>query len=108
MRFTKSIILVLGFAGLALAENYSGKLVDANCKPPANATKGAELPDSCAVNSSTKVFAIQTAEGQIYRLDAAGNAKAAAAVKAEPGKTTVNVSGSIDGQMLKVESLDAR
>ena len=106
---TKSAILVLASAGLMLAENYTGKLVDGNCKPSSSTgVKGGELPDSCNVTSSTKVFAIQTPDGQIYRLDAAGNAKAAAAVKTDPSKTNVTVSGSLDGQMLKVQSIDAR
>lgn len=101
-------LILLGSAGLMLAESWSGKLVDGNCKPSPEATKGGPLPDSCAVSASTKVFAIQTADGQIYRLDSAGNAKAAAALKADASKTEVTVSGSLNGQMVKVESIDIK
>jgi len=52
------------------------------------------------------VFAVQTADGKVFRLDNAGNMKAAAALKNDPGKTSVTVSGSLDGQTVKVDSID--
>jgi len=52
------------------------------------------------------VFAIQTADGKVFRLDNPGNMKAAAALKEDPSKTNVTVSGSLDGQLVKVERID--
>jgi hypothetical protein len=89
-----------------LAENWSGTLIDANCKPANAEAKG--LPNSCAATSTTKVFAIETPDGKVYKLDAAGNAKAAAAVRSNENKTSVTVSGSMDGQMVKVDSIDLK
>jgi hypothetical protein len=41
-------------------------------------------------------------------LDATGNSKAMAAMKEDTAKTNVTVSGSLDGQTLKVESIEIR
>jgi hypothetical protein len=102
---TKVGIIALATAALGLAESWTGKLIDGNCKPEPNASK--ESPSaSCAPTASTKVFAIQTADGKVFRLDNAGNMKAAAALKNDPSKTSVTVSGSLDGQMVKVDSID--
>jgi hypothetical protein len=101
-RIMKLGIIVLATAALGLAENWTGKLIDANCKPDPNSSS----QNSCAPTPSTKVFAIQTADGKVFRLDNAGNTKAAAALKQDPTKTGVTVSGSLDGQMVKVDSID--
>ena len=103
-RLIKTGLFVCATAGLMLAESWSGKLVDANCKPDANSPNSAAA--TCAPTPETKVFGIQTPDGKVYRLDSAGNAKAADAVKSDPTKTTVKVSGSMDGQMVKVDSID--
>jgi hypothetical protein len=102
-RITKSAMILFASAGLMLAESWSGKLIDANCKPDAK-----DPSATCAPTQSTRVFAVQTADGKVYRLDNSGNAKAAEAVKNDPSKTNVTVSGSLDGQMVKVESIDLR
>lgn len=111
-RVMKAAMILMGSAGLLLAESWTGTLMDATCKPEVNPdgnSKGA-LPSSCAATSATKVFAIQTADGKIFRLDSAGNTKAAEVVKnSDPTKTsTVTISGSLDGQMVKVESIDSK
>ncbi len=93
-------------AGLALAESFSGKLIDANCKPSANPS--ADQSATCAPTPSTKVFAIQTPDGKVYRLDNSGNMKAAEKIKSDPTKTDATVNGSLEGQMVKVESIDLR
>jgi hypothetical protein len=98
-------IIVLAAAALGLADSWSGKLIDANCKPDPNSSSKDSSP-SCAPTPSTRVFAIQTADGKVFRLDNAGNTKAAAALKEDPTKTSVTVSGSLDGQMVKVDSID--
>lgn len=93
-------------AALGFAESYSGKLIDANCKAPAEQKEGPL--SSCAPTRTTTVFSVQTADGKTYRLDATGNSKAMAAMKENPEKTNVTVSGSLDGQTLKVESIEIR
>ncbi len=108
-RMFKGALILFASAGFLLAESWTGKLIDANCSAASNnsnSSSSSKLPESCTPTPSTKVFAIQTPDGKIYRLDSAGNAKAAEQVKSNPGKTDVTVSGSLNGQMVKVESVE--
>ncbi len=109
-RFMQIALILCATATLGLAETWTGKLIDANCKTqastPANPETGAA--SSCTPTASTKDFAIQTADGKVYKLDKSGNSKAAAARKSDPTKTEITVSGSLQGEMVKVDSLDLR
>jgi len=105
--------MVLVFSGFALAENFTGKLIDASCH---SQEKGAKPCDATATTSS---FAVNVG-GQVYNLDAAGNSKAAEALKnradrsADPAKpaagSAVNatITGTMEGQTIKVESIDVK
>jgi hypothetical protein len=99
-------VLFLGSA-LCLAETYSGRVVDAACKARA-AQPGTPQNSPCEPTASTVSFGIETQDGKVLNLDSTGNAKAAEAVKANAGKTGLQatVTGSMDGQTLKVESID--
>jgi len=99
-------IIALATSVLALAESWTGRLIDATCKQDPNTSSRDGSSASCAPTSTTKVFAIQTADGKVFRLDNPGNMKAAAALKEDPSKTNVTVSGSLDGQLVKVERID--
>lgn len=104
MRALAKAGILLGMAASFLfAESYSGKLIDANCRPDPSKKEA-----SCAPTQTTTSFAVETSDGKIYRLDSSGNSKAMAAMKQNPGSSNVTVSGSLDGQTLKVESLDLR
>src|SRR5579863_4757907 len=105
--FTKLGIVLCLTAVLGLAESFSGKLIDANCKAPADQKDNGPL-SSCAPTRTTTLFSVQTTDGKTYRLDATGNSKAMAAMKEDSSKTNVTVSGSLDGQTLKVESIEIR
>lgn len=108
-------LLCVGSA-LCLADSWTGKLVDATCmdrqqsaNQPNNPEQQAQLAATCAPRMSTTTFGIQLPNGQIYKLDTEGNAKAAEAFKTahhtdEPMEATV--SGSLEGQTVKVESID--
>ena len=50
--------------------------------------------------------AVKTSSGKIYRLDDQGNARIAAALRSDPDRTNVTVSGKIEGQTITVESID--
>ena len=99
----KAGILLSLAASFAFAESFSGKLIDANCKPDPSKKEA-----SCAPTQTTSAFAVETPDGKVYRLDSSGNSKAMAAIKQNPASTTVTVSGSLEGQTLKVDSLDLR
>ena len=111
-RLTILLAMVLAFTGLALAENFNGKLIDAACYAQ---EKGAKPCDATATTSS---FAVNVG-GQVYNLDAAGNSKAAEALKsradrsADPskatsGEVTARITGTMDGQTIKVQSIEVR
>jgi hypothetical protein len=97
-------------ATAAFAETWSGKLVDAAC---ADQQKTA----ACAPTTSTTAFAIKAA-GKMLKLDDAGNAKAADALKARENsanrskdpnaETTATVKGTLSGDVIQVESIAIR
>jgi hypothetical protein len=115
MKTVAKLGLALGaFAAMSYAESWTGKLLDATChersqQNPAESKQKSGL-ESCDASASTTSFAIQTADGKVYKLDASGNAKASTALKGNPdNKTpTATISGSMDGQMVKVESISVR
>jgi hypothetical protein len=115
MRTIAKLGLALGmFAAIGYAENWTGKLIDASCNDrsqqnPADAKQNSDLA-SCAATASTTSFAIQTSDGKIYKLDASGNAKASTALKGNPDNknATATVSGTMDGQTVKVDSISVK
>src|SRR6476661_2423349 len=62
------------FSGLALAEDWTGRLLDASCYDQNKTAK------PCDATSTTTAFVLDV-NGKIYKLDATGNAKAAEAIK---------------------------
>ena len=115
MRTIAKLGLALGmFAAVGYAENWTGKLIDASCNDrsqqnPAESKQNSDLA-SCAATASTTSFAIQTSDGKIYKLDASGNAKASTALKGNPDNknATATVSGTMDGQTVKVDSISVK
>jgi len=120
MKTLIKLTTLLGLAAsLSFADNWTGKLIDASCHdrnaPPAAAPGGApkaepgKATESCAPTATTTSFALQTADGKVMKLDASGNSKAAAAVKSDASKAgSVSVSGEMQGQNIKVDSIDFR
>ena len=107
-------VLCLGSV-LCLAETYSGRVVDAACKAQAapaapGAQPGSQQANACEPSASTVSFGIEMQDGKVLKLDSAGNSKAAEAVKGNAGKTGLQatVTGSMEGQTLKVESIDIK
>ncbi len=99
------------FAALALAEDYSGRLIDASCY---NQHKSAA---TCDPTASTSSFGILVS-GKVMKFDSAGNEKAAAALKSRADRSanpnspasaevTAKVTGTMEGDdTIKVESID--
>jgi hypothetical protein len=97
------------FSTLAFAEDYSGKLIDATCHE--------QKKTACDATSTTSSFAIDVS-GKVYKLDAAGNSKAAAAIKnradrADPAKpqssaVMAKVSGKESGGTIQVEEIEVQ
>jgi len=108
-------LVLTGFAVLSYGDTWSGKLLDAACvaksqrNPDRNSTKTGN-PPTCAASKSTGAFALQTSNGKVYKLDLAGNSKAATAVRGNPDNASpeADVSGARVGEILKVDSISVR
>jgi hypothetical protein len=103
---------IVVFAGLSLADTFSGKLIDATC------VAQQQPAASCSATASTTAYAIDVS-GKIYKLDDTGNAKAADALKnqanresnpnsTEKSATMARVKGTLEGDVIKVESIEVR
>jgi hypothetical protein len=115
-------VLCLG-SMLCLAETWTGKLVDANCKDqskegaapssPSTPSK-TEMSSTCAPTRSTTAYGVEMSDGRVLKLDSTGNAKASEAMKAnarsasgsKSGAVVVTVTGSLDGHTVKVDTID--
>ena len=105
------ITLAAGFSALALADSFSGNLLDAGCYEKQKAAA------SCEATATTTAFALDVS-GKVYKLDGAGNTKASAALKnradrADPGKTQspivmAKVDGMDKGGTIAVENIDVQ
>ena len=115
---TKAVsVLFLGCV-LCLAESWSGKVVDAACKDQAatpapaaqNAQPSSQAANACEPTASTVAFGIELPDGKVLRFDTPGNAKAAEAMKGNAGKSSLQatVTGSLEGQTVKVETIDIK
>ena len=100
------------FSMLALAESWSGTLLDATCYDQQKKVA------ACDPTSATAAFALE-ASGTVYKLDAAGNSKASEALKnradraADPAKpqskqVMAKVDGTQKGGIIAVESIDVQ
>ena len=101
------------FTALALAESWTGRLVDASCHDQQKSAT------TCDPTSSTTAFAL-VAGGKSYKLDDAGNAKAMEAMKNRADRSTnpnapqstsvaAKVTGTKDGDnTIKVDSIQVQ
>jgi hypothetical protein len=81
-------------------------LVDVSCSKKAAANPDAHTR-SCALGCQKSGFGILTADGKFIKFDAAGNAKIVDALKSssKDDHLRVNVSGDVEGDTIKVESV---
>ena len=87
----------------AFAGSWSGTVVDVMCKGKdvANHTK------ECALGCSKSGYGLVTSDGQFYKFDESGNAKAVSALKqtTKDKDLKATVSGTMDGDVIKVDSI---
>jgi hypothetical protein len=104
----KRILLLSGAFSLisigAFAETWTGTLVDVMCK-------GKDLsshPAKCAVSCAKSGYGLVLSDGKFVKFDEGGNAKALAALKSTDKEKDLKakVSGSLDGDMVRVSSID--
>lgn len=91
-------------AASAFAGTWSGTVVDVMCKGKdvANHTK------ECALGCAKSGYGLVTSDGRFYKFDESGNAKALAAIKKTSKEKDLKgtVNGTMDGDMIKVESVE--
>src|SRR5882724_3355616 len=97
-------VLCLG-SMLCMAETWTGKLVDANCKDqskqgaspssPSTPSNPTEMSSTCAPTRSTTAYGVEMTDGRVLKLDSTGNAKAGEAMKANASSTSGSKSGAI-------------
>ena len=100
----KKLIAGLALCSVAaLAETWSGTVVDVMCKNNdlANHTR------DCAVSCSRSGYGIVLADGKFIKFDEKGNAKALAALKASSKDKDLKakVTGTMKEDVIQVESL---
>lgn len=110
-RLLTIVAAVSFFSALALAESWSGKLIDATCMDQQKNVK------ACSPTATTTAFLVQV-DGKTYKLDDAGNAKATEALKNRADRQAPNappsadisakVTGTKEGDIIKVESLEVQ
>ena len=105
-----SSLLILGLFALpafAATESYKDvPVVDANCSAKAAANPDAH-PRSCALKCEASGFGIITADRKFIKFDETGNEQIKKELKASVKKDhlRVDVSGDLEGDMLKVSSV---
>ncbi len=99
-------IVLFGFVlgSLALAETWSGTVVDVMCK-------GKDLSShtrQCAVSCSKGGYGLVLADGKFYKFNETGNAKTLGLLKASAKDKDLKakVSGTLDGDVIQVQSVE--
>lgn len=97
-------VAILGFSTLALAESWTGTVVDVMCKGKDLAGHTAK----CAVSCSKGGYGLVLSDGKFVKFNETGNAKALAALKATGKEKDLKakVSGSLDNDVINVESIE--
>jgi len=92
------------FSAVAMAETWSGTMVDVMCK-------GRDLAShtrDCALTCAKGGFGVVLADGKFLKFDESGNARALQSLKksTKDKDLKVKVSGKLDGEVIQVESLE--
>jgi len=89
MRKTLFLALTMG-AAFAYADSWTGKLLDASCYDRMKDDKDAQKSEQACVATPQSTSFVLMSSGKAYRLDAAGNTKAAAAMKNHAERSAPN------------------
>ena len=102
MRKFFSILAMTG--GAAMAETWTGSVVDVMCKGKdlANHTK------SCNVSCAAGGYGLVLSDGKFVKFNETGNAKALAAIKATTKEKDLKakVTGTLDGEVINVTAIE--
>lgn len=105
MKQMKKILgMTLLVSAAAFGESWTGTIVDTSCKSKDLASHGKACLMSCAKSG----LGIVLSDGKFVKFDEEGNVKAIAALKASSKDKDLKgkVTGKMDGDVLKVESVE--
>ncbi|MBZ5626728.1 MAG: hypothetical protein LAQ69_49825 [Acidobacteriia bacterium] len=99
-----SLVFFAALANLAAAESFSGTVVDVMCRGKDLAGHTRE----CALTCAKSGYGMVTAEGKFLKFDEAGNARTLSVLKKATKEKDLKakVTGMLDGDVLKVESIE--
>lgn len=97
-------IAILGLTTLALAEAWTGTVVDVMCKGKDLAGHTAK----CAVSCSKGGYGLVLSDGKFVKFNETGNAKALMALKSTSKEKDLKakVTGTLDNDVINVESIE--
>ena len=103
-RTVLSLSLLAALAIAAAAETFSGTVVDVMCRGKDLASHTRE----CALTCSKSGYGLVTADGKFLKFDETGNARTLALLKklSKEKDLKAKVTGSVDGELLKVETIE--
>ena len=98
------LVFTLISMGTALADTWTGSVVDVMCKGKdlANHTK------QCNVSCAKGGYGLVLSDGKFVKFDEMGNAKALAAIKATAKEKDLKakVTGTLDGEVIRVQTIE--
>jgi len=102
-------VLLAAFACLAVAGEWQGHLMDTMCAARIK-DKAAAHKAKCALSCAKGGYGVVASDGKYWKFDEAGNAKALEALKATTKEQDlmIKVTGTLDGEVIQVESLTIR
>src|SRR3954468_19310330 len=100
----RAVCLFAFLVNMAAAETLSGTVVDIMCRGKDLAGHTRE----CAVTCSKSGYGLVTADGKFLKFDESGNARTLTALKKATKEKDLKakVSGTLDGDVLKVQALE--
>ena len=100
----KTAVLALTLTVAASAAEFSGTVVDVMCRGKDLAGHTRE----CAVTCSKSGYGLVTGEGKFLKFDESGNARTLSALKkaSKEKDLKAKVNGTVEGDVLKVQSLE--
>ena len=102
MKLIALSLLTLG--ALAAADSFTGTVVDVMCKGKDLAGHTRE----CALTCAKSGYGLVTADGKFLKFDESGNARTLSTLKklTKEKDLKAKVTGTMDGDVLKVQSID--
>jgi hypothetical protein len=101
-----------GQADAAGSKTYTGTIVDASCNQasaltasPTNSKAKSDVLKHCQPTASTKSYALLTDDGNFLTLDDTGNSQVTAQFSEKKKNMKASVTGTAEGNTLKVQSL---